>query len=229
MAYRASKRQKYSLKAARPTVMKTFARAATRRARARVVASARASRGEMHSFDTALTADVTTTASINIVNAMVQGSDIDEREGRKIRMKSLMVKLHITNEADLPLYSDLMRVLVIYDKQANKAAPAIGDLLDATTIQANKNINNRDRFTVLGDDVIRLDQSAQRTALTAGQHHWYYERFFSLGDRETTYADAAAGVGSVTTGALYVVYFGTQAAAAADYDVAGTARLRYLP
>lgn len=183
--------------------------------------------GEMHSYDVALTDDVTTTPSITIVNAMAQGTDSDDREGRKIHMQSLMVKLHITNEADNTKYSDLMRVMVVYDKQANKAAPVIGDLLDATTMVANKNINNRDRFTVLGDEIVHLKRDAAYSA-TVGVYSWYYERFFQLRNKQTTYSDAAAGVGSVTTGALYVVYFGTIAAAAADYDVVGTARLRFL-
>lgn len=182
--------------------------------------------GEIHSFNTTAAADLTTTATITLLNGMAQGTDSDERAGRKTHGKTLSIKLLVSNEAGAPFMSP-MRVMVIYDKQSNKAAPIIGDLLDTTTMTASKNINNRDRFQVLGDEVIQLGAGAATTG-SAGNMTFFYKRFFNLRNLETTFADASAGVGSVNTGALYLVYFGTFAAGSTDYDVDAKMRLRFL-
>ena len=83
--------------------------------------------------------------TITVLNDVAQGTTAITRLGRKILMKSVLVQGTLTNS------SGQGRILIVYDRQANGAAPAATDVLTSNTIMAIQNLDNRDRFIILAD------------------------------------------------------------------------------
>jgi len=196
------------------------------RSRAPVLAPRGALAAEMHYFDQTMgTADLTTTPQLSLLNGMAQGPDIDERLGNKIVMKSIEIKLAISNEASNPAFKTYGHFMVVYDRQSNGVAPNVTDVI-ASTVNGMKNIGNRDRFLILKDWMMDLNTfGSAATGVT--NLNWYKHVFINLKGLQTTYNGAAAGIGTITTGALYVYRMGQIAAGTADFDVSMVCRLRF--
>ncbi len=186
-----------------------------------------ASKDEVHFFDTALSTDITTTVTVLAMNAMAGGSTAVTRSGRQIKMLSFQLKMRVMNEVSMAETKSWVRILLVYDKQPNKALPVSGDLLTSSTPEGMKNLNNRDRFRVLGDDVMSLDRVREETALAVNRYTWIYSRYWKLNSLPTTYSDASSGIGSVTSGSLVLVMFEAIAAGSADLNLVGESRLRF--
>lgn len=113
---------------------------------------------EIKSLDLPLqTIAFTTAGGIIALNLIAPGSSYFNRIGRKIEMKSLNVNGVITLNATT--VAGVVRFLIVYDRQANGALPAVQDVIQTTdylgtntlNVQSNINLNNRDRFTILRD------------------------------------------------------------------------------
>lgn len=180
-------------------------------------------------------------------NAIQAGTGFFNRIGNRITMKSLHLVGTLTTTANVTAgIVEYLRIMVVYDKQANGAAPAITDILldtaqDATSVTnawSSTNINNRDRFLILMDDRIDIPNNAA-TALTAeqqsimpqggDQQEVNINRFIKLNDLEAMYkaSSSPAVIGDITVGALWLVTLGTAAAGAEGYQLTYNARLRY--
>ena len=85
-----------------------------------------------------------------LLNGVAQGSDATARIGRKMVIKSLLLRW-TWNLASTSTGGSPVRVMVVYDKQANATAPAITDVLVVDSFIGQNNLNNRDRFVVLCD------------------------------------------------------------------------------
>jgi len=156
---------------------------------------------------------------------MATGADFNTRVGNRIVMKSVNLRMLFTNEAAM-VSRQPIRLMLVYDRQANGAAPVITDILDSAAMSSQKNVANRDRFLVLRDMVFDMNSFGAATA-AASNVQMVKTVFVPLKGLMTTYNAGAAGVGSITTGALYLVYFSTTGAGAADIDVAASTRLAY--
>lgn len=226
-----------------------------------VPAVLRARRGsggtELKSVDVATaTFPLGTTANFGVTNVPVEGASFYNRIGRRIRMKSLHINGFITisggNAAALtsPSYA---RIMVIYDRQANGANPAIADILTsvtaagatASTVLDGINMNNRDRFSVLMDEkvllppigingatpantssLVSMDPNANAGDARQGQMN--VNRFIKLKGLETHYKATAGAIADISTGALTLVTFGDDANATAAYNFKWTSRLKFF-
>lgn len=161
-----------------------------------------------------------TTFSLPILlNGLIPGSGASERIGRKVTWKSLLIRyshgLAVTSTGGAPL-----RILVIYDKQANAAAPFITDVLLADNFNSPNNLSNRDRFVTLFDHMVE-PISVQGDFQRAGV---LYKNF----QLETMFNAGVAGtVGDIASGSIYfaIAQGGRILTADSVFDI--RARLRY--
>lgn len=100
------------------------------------------------------------TSIANPLNVPLVGSELYQRVGRKIYMKSIQIKGYVYNTATA--LQSLGRIYLIYDSQANGAAPTVGtvfnnmDGINATNGLSMINLNNRQRYKIIRDHQFTL-------------------------------------------------------------------------
>ena len=115
-------------------------------------------------------------------------------------MKSVLVQGTLTNS------SGQGRILIVYDRQANGAAPAATDVLTSNTIMAIQNLDNRDRFIILAD----IFPYAQDETLAAGNNGagsggiMAYKRYIKC-NLETIYGGNAGTIADINSGSLLML------------------------
>ncbi len=88
---------------------------------------------------------------VNILPLLIpENTSPSGRIGRKIVVKSIGFRMHITlANSTLPDH-DLLRIIILIDKQCNGAQPAVSDILqNANTATAFYNLQNSGRFEVI--------------------------------------------------------------------------------
>ena len=134
--------------------------------------------------------------STQLLNGCTQGSDATNRIGRKLVLKSCLVRgtftLASTSTGGSPI-----RLVLVYDKQANAAAPATTDVFLADNFSSQNNLNNRDRFIILSDFI--SDPIAASGNFSIGF------KMYKKMNLETMFNGGNAGtVADITSGALYL-------------------------
>jgi len=156
--------------------------------------------GELKFVDNVVNNAVTTAALTfsagTLLNGLANGSDASTRIGRKITIKSLLVRwtasLAATSTGGSPV-----RILIVYDKQANATAPAITDILLSDSFQSQNNLSNRDRFVTLSDVITE--------PISAGNNFSVSDVIYKKLNLETMYNAGSAGtIGDITSGSIYL-------------------------
>jgi len=93
-----------------------------------------------------------------------------------------------------------LRVLVVYDKQPNGAAPAATDILAADTIQSVNNLSNSRRFVTLCDEII----PCIGTQGPGSDHRVIYKK---LNQAVEFNAGSAGTVADIQTGSVYMLTY----------------------
>lgn len=160
--------------------------------------------GELKFKDTALV--MTTTvggtsftplAAANLLNGLAPGSSAEQRIGRKVNIKSILVRysafLGPTSVGGSPL-----RIMVIYDKQANATDPLVTDILLNNAFTSPNNLSNRDRFVTIFD-LLTESVSQENNYAIAGT-------LFKQVNLETMFNAGNAGtIGDITSGSIYII------------------------
>lgn len=159
-----------------------------------------------------------TTGAVALACTIPQNADETGRLGRNIIMKSITFRGEVfagsTSTTNTP------RLLLVYDRQANKAAPAITDILLATHWAAPRNMENVDRFLILYDKTVSLVGTT--ASITTPNNQILVQKTIKLKNLITNYAVGIAGtIGEINTGALHFITIGDQPAgtAAAAYNL----------
>lgn len=164
-----------------------------------------------------------------LLNSIGAGTDFYQRVGRKVVLKSIMIKgeCHISSGngtgAVTPYEAYPVRVALVYDDQVNGAAPAVSDIFQAVTAGGSTasypfvgvNLNNRDRFKILKDWVFVL-----RPNTTASGSVNYGDGFGGKKDfkafvrlnNDEIFSGTSTGVSAIQTGALWLVAYQFQSA-----------------
>jgi len=183
--------------------------------------SAKSMKAELKGIDLAATGFALTSAGacFQIQGIPIEGSGPDDRTGRNIRMNSLEVRgfihLDATNAAGRA--QTLARIMLIYDRQPNGAAPAITDVLQdstgATSTFVGLNLNNKDRFIVLRDRQVLLPQLGVAgvppgTVTNANELNldktYNIHEYIKLSGLEQTFKASAGAVADLSTGGLFI-------------------------
>lgn len=139
--------------------------------------------------------------TVTTINACQAGANPTSRVGRRIQLHSLYMRGEVRLSATTAGASPI-RVLVVYDKQTNKAAPAAGDVLVSDNINALQLLANSHRFKVVADIVYPC-------VGTAGPQAIYIDEWRSLKGLETEYIDGAGAgtVADITSGGLFAITY----------------------
>lgn len=162
-----------------------------------------------------------------LLNGCAQNTTVSGHIGRKINLKSLLFRymVHLDtstyNKMDTNASATLVhlcyRVLIVYDKQSNGAAPTQSAILQTPTNALDwsiigNNLDNRDRFKVIYDKKGRL--------CGADPCH-IREKYIKLKGREVMFQGTGATINDISTGSLYLWVI-------QDQDPAGTATPQVL-
>lgn len=150
---------------------------------------------------------------LRALNLLGQGTDIDQRIGRKVLGKSILLQLSwrmfeaADSEGNTLTMPVQIRSMLVWDKQPNNVHATIGDILYSIYSQNNtvvpmpnspNNLKNRDRFRVLWD--------CKDTLSPGGDSIRVYDKYLKL-NKETIFTDGStsADIGSISTGVLYLL------------------------
>ncbi len=102
---------------------------------------------------------VTTTGDVfSQLFIIPDGDTQSQKEGLKVTLKSVQIRFQLTIPSTTVVAdaTDILRVILVKDKQANGALPAVIDILNTATIQAFKNLENTSRFVTLFDKTLAI-------------------------------------------------------------------------
>lgn len=148
-----------------------------------------------------------TTGTVTPINLVPLGDDANTRDGRKISIKSIL----ITGYGAAADTKGAPRIMLVYDKQTNGSLPAITDILSENNWSSAHNLNYRNRFKVLYDNVGGIGRNTNPlmvvpSGTASGQFIWHD---YLKCDLETIFGEAQTGIQMIKTGGLYFVYIGT--------------------
>lgn len=196
---------------------------------------------ELKTVDRAVTTtDINTTGAVVLLNGLSLGTDYSNRIGRKVYMTSVQFSGYVQADAAavatgaaVTSYTQQVRLLIVYDRQPNGAAPAVTDVLTVAAPQAQLNLNNRDRFKILFDKHYVFGpvvaQAAAPTITTASEPLIYNFNPMVKMTLPTIFNGGNAGtVADMSTGSLYLVAVGTTAAGTTDANLVASSRVRFF-
>ncbi len=135
----------------------TKKQASVKRARKTVIATRRAgisTAGEHKFFDTTLGTTALATAGVILspsLNLVPQGVTESTRVGRKCTITQINFRAFVILTSGTATTSDLYRIMLVLDKQANGAPATIVDVLETADEKSFNNLSNSQRFLVLKD------------------------------------------------------------------------------
>jgi len=183
-----------------------------------------AARGEKKTIDVdPTTFEVTTTATLNLINGVATGSDFTDRIGRKIKMTSWSIRAFWA-PTDSLVDTSTMRFMIVLDLQPNGAAATITDILKSSNVVSQLNLNNRDRFRVLMDKVVT---SGPLTAAFVGTPITGSFKKYKKCMQDVIFSGTLSTIGSIATGALYFVTLGNNGAGAGR-NITWSSRVRFV-
>lgn len=89
---------------------------------------------------------------------LTEGNTDSTRIGNRITVKSVMVRgiAQLPAAVDVTLTSQVVRIIVYLDRQANGATATVADILAAADFNAFNNLDNSDRFRTLAETTIDM-------------------------------------------------------------------------
>lgn len=188
------------------------------------------SSGELKGVDVSpVEADVLSTTSTNgamtTLNLVQQGSGSYNRVGRKVKLHSIMLKIHAEHTSSQltttgNLEGNVLRCILVWDKQPNGVLPTF-DTIFGNTDQAGTEssgvfdslrYDNTARFSVLMDKVRTVNPQMNNGTAGGTQNYCitdvWFKKYIKLGNRETVYGSTnnPLTIADVQNGALYLIY-----------------------
>lgn len=165
---------------------------------------------EKKNFDLAQTVNIPltgTSGQSTLLTQLAQGTASNTRLGRKVHLVSFDMRWYINSFAT-STGGAIYRIKIIYDKQANGAAPAATDVLTVDSITAANNLDNSDRFITIADEF--TEPTSQQDKQVVGG------RIFRKMDLEQIWLGGGAGgtIASIITGSLYLFAWASNGTAA---------------
>lgn len=168
-----------------------------------------------------------------LLNGLITGPDRYNRIGRKVNVKSVVLRMFIYTSAVAPaVVDDIFRIAVLWDEQPNGALPALADywsnVSNAGVVTSNamslNNQNNSQRFRTLRQETISINAEQQAQDQT---NRFHLEWNIPI-NRITQYNATNGGtIADINTGGIYLVAHGLNSAAA-QWSVDVSARCKFF-
>lgn len=167
-----------------------------------------------------------TTGSITLLNTVAQGASVNQRVGKKWKMKSIQVK-GFWNAGTTGTFAQADNLLV-YDKKPTGSLPAITDVLVTANSNSFNNDNNADRFTIVRrwHTVFQGGSTLATNPVTEGSAQ-DFDYFVPLGKPVVNKAAGTGAIADIETGALYFISVGNVAAGTAAATTSAGFRIRF--
>lgn len=185
---------------------------------------------ERKNLDVLTTGTITfnqTTSNLFLLNGCDDGALPTQRVGRRITMTSMELRWAGSFVATTAGASPL-RMCVVYDRQANGAAPTAVDVFAVDQITGVMNLGNSRRFKVLVDEIVE-------NVSTAGPNSWYskcWRDFTAKGTKaglEVEFNDnSTATITSIVTGSIYAFFWQNGNILTASPTATLLSRIRFL-
>lgn len=117
---------------------------------------------EVKEITNTVESDVTTAGSVSTMTNIAEGDDINNRTGRKVRLKSFQIKGYVVNNDSTSTSTSVARVLIIRDNSFTSSTPSITEILqggDAYGLRAQE-VENKYAYSVLYDKLMVLDPNS---------------------------------------------------------------------
>lgn len=166
-----------------------------------------------------------TTGSVTLIPTIAQGASVNQRVGKKVLLKGLMIRGHIRSNTTTTLAE--AAVLLVYDKRPQGALPGVADILVSASPDAMNNDANSGRFQI----VRRWDYTliGNITTPTIGREQQSFEKYVDLKNRPLYFKAAGTGaIGDIEQGALYLVTVGNIAPGTAAASFVAGFRTRFI-
>jgi len=153
------------------------------------------------------------------LNDIPEGTGIHDRIGKKINITKFQLRYNIGPAAD---QCNRCRLLIVFDKQANGAAPVIEDIL-ADHIFGNQinwfnNLNNSHRFITIVDELSETSSTYQNTSVGTIVRNI---------DLTSTYKGSSSSITSIATGSIFFFYCQALVSPSTTCIMSFNTRIRY--
>nr|UOF79570.1 capsid protein [Cressdnaviricota sp.] len=174
--------------------------------------------------DVTSVADITATPTVLVLNGTSRGTNVNERIGYRILVKSIQLKATMVRENAATTTLQQVHLTIVYDRQTNGAAPAYADVWGGNTFPGTdlRNNVNMGRFFVIWDHVENIE------GVNQGGSSSKFVEFFRKVNLPVYYNAGTAGdVTDIATGGLFLLIKGSTAAGADDVDTTISTRIRF--
>jgi len=178
---------------------------------------------EVKHYTLTLGAQICSTTA-NVTNTLLVGqgtASTSSRIGNKIFLKNVEFAMDAKQQNSLIVPQQCIRLMLVYDKQANGAAPVIGDILESSDFLSQYTYDKRERFVILMDKCYTLGYQDKTNFWGTGNPIVEDRRTIRI-NRPTIYSGSTTAITDITTGSLWLVNVGTgtsPTAATVDYRI----------
>lgn len=155
-----------------------------------------------------------------LLNGIAPGTDFTQRVGRRTCCTSIHFRGHI--EMGTGDFSDIVRILIVYDAQTNTTLPNLTTILGAgAEVTKFNDISQNRRFLILKDWYLALNK--QYSAQTPEFKLKLNKKMCLL----TNYSGTDGLIGSIADGSIALYAIGTKNAGATAPTMLFTSRIRF--
>ena len=128
-----------------------------------------------------------------------------------------------------PCQPQMARLMIIEDLQTNGVIATPADILQAVTVSSFMNLNNRDRFRVLREEIMTVGSfSNVATQSYAAGNQIVPINIYAKCNIPVCFEGTTGAIGSISSGAIYVFLIGNVAAGANDGVAQLSCRVRFI-
>lgn len=171
---------------------------------------------------------VTVDCSVNSGGAVfsvcepARGTDIGDRIGRELTMKSIQACWSSYSNNGTGIDQN-HRILIVYDRSPRGGTPAITDVIDAITPWSFRNLANRSRFIVLHDEFYSVGND-NPDLQNGGEPRLVDRKWYKIVNLKSIYNAAD----QLQEGGLFFMVLGSVVAGATAGSLIGQVRVRFI-
>ena len=153
-----------------------------------------------------------------LLNGVAEGTTPSTRIGRKITLKSIQL-VWTARFPNAATGGCTLRFRIVYDKQANGAAPSAISMFQTDSYYAPNNLGNADRYITVVDHIT--------DSMSVDGNRDVSGRIYKKLGLDTMYTGSSSGIASIGTGSLYLFVSQSGGAAASSPFLNAFVRVRY--